>query len=525
MSLPPFDFQNPCYAPIIKQRMDMLAEINRNPSILPDLKLYYKLHPWQFVIDWGCTIDPRNTAKKRPSVVPFILFPKQVEMMRWLYKYWKEEEGGLLEKSREMGATWVTVAFSVALCLFNKNIIVGFGSRKEKNVDIKGSSTPIFGKIRDFINRLPRQFLASYDAKNSSLNKYMHIEFPDTCSFIEGESGTNMGRGGRYSLYFVDESAFLPDSDATKNALSAATDARFDISTPNGTNNYFYERRNNKDTSVFTFHWRDDPRKSQAWYDQKCRTLDPVTVAQELDIDYMAAVHNLVLEQKWVQACVDAHIKLKITPSGTKVYGFDVADVGADNNALVLKHGVVATAVEEWSGKDLDIYTSVSTVISKASAQSIPRVIYDADGLGAGVRGDATSLMKKVRYPIQFIAFKGSKRPQYPYKKEFSNTRNDGYFCNLKAQMWWLLRQRMLLTYRILHNEQPLQGNEDKIISISSECSNLSKLTRELSQPCFEINEAGKFKIDKAPKGSRSPNLADAFMIAFSRLDPRTISV
>jgi hypothetical protein len=37
----------------------------------------------------------------------------------------------------------------------------------------------------------------------------------------------------------------------------------------------------------------------------------------------------------------------------------------------------------------------------------------------------------------------------------------------------------------------------------------------ELSQPTYSINSVGKILIDKAPAGMRSPNLADAVMIAF----------
>ncbi len=39
----------------------------------------------------------------------------------------------------------------------------------------------------------------------------------------------------------------------------------------------------------------------------------------------------------------------------------------------------------------------------------------------------------------------------------------------------------------------------------------------ELSQPTYSIGNTGKIVIDKAPEGTRSPNLADAVMIAASR--------
>ena len=39
---------------------------------------------------------------------------------------------------------------------------------------------------------------------------------------------------------------------------------------------------------------------------------------------------------------------------------------------------------------------------------------------------------------------------------------------------------------------------------------------RELSQPTFSPNKAGKMEINKTPEGTISPNLADAIMICYA---------
>ncbi|MDP1260138.1 TerL protein, partial [Klebsiella quasipneumoniae] len=88
----------------------------------------------------------------------------------------------------------------------------------------------------------------------------------------------------------VDESAFLERPELVDASLSATTNCRQDISTPNGNANSFAIRRHSGKIKVFTFHWRDDPRKSQDWYEKQVELLDPVTVAQEIDIDYNASV-------------------------------------------------------------------------------------------------------------------------------------------------------------------------------------------------------------------------------------------
>ena len=58
-----------------------------------------------------------------------------------------------------------------------------------------------------------------------------------------------------------------------------------------------------------------------------------------------------------------------------------------------------------------------------------------------------------------------------------------------------------------------------KIISISSECKHLGQLKRELSTPRRDFDTAGKVKVeskkDLAARDVPSPNLADAFIMAY----------
>lgn len=58
--------------------------------------------------------------------------------------------------------------------------------------------------------------------------------------------------------------------------------------------------------------------------------------------------------------------------------------------------------------------------------------------------------------------------------------------------------------------------DKDSIISIPSTLPMLLRLTMELSQPTYILNSVGKVVVDKAPQGAKSPNLADAVMIAYA---------
>jgi len=91
--------------------------------------------------------------------------------------------------------------------------------------------------------------------------------------------------------------------------------------------------------------------------------------------------------------------------------------------------------------------------------------------------------------------------------------KNQDLFANAKAQAWWALRLRFQATYRAIVEGLPWEA--DDIISIDPNIEELLPLTMELSQPTYSVNSVGKILVDKAPDGTRSPNLSDAVMIVF----------
>jgi phage terminase large subunit len=225
-------------------------------------------------------------------------------------------------------------------------------------------------------------------------------------------------------------------------------------------------------------------------------------------------------------------VKLGIQPSGLRLGALDVADEGKDNNAFCHAHGVVVDRVEEWSGKGSDIFATSQRAIGLCDDMGAATLRYDADGLGAGVRGDARIInenrTKEQRPTVTVEAFRGSDAvanpdaPVDPKDTKKVGRLNKDYFANRKAQGWWHLRTLFQNTYRAVVEGMPF--NPDEVISISSAFPAHQKLCAELSQPTYSLNSAGKVVIDKAPDGAKSPNLADAVMIRFapSELRPAT---
>jgi len=524
MTLPfNFDFRNPDYVQVFEWRLERLEKIRKDPTLIAPLRDYYKENPAQFIIDWGTTSDPRNVERGLPATLPFLLFPRQEEWIHWVYDLWKKGERGLSDKSRDMGLSWLSTAFACTMCLLHDGMAIGFGSRKEEYVDKRGDPKSILEKARLFISMVPAEFRPGWDVKKHAL--HMRIMFPFTESIISGEAGDGIGRGDRKSIYFVDEAAFLPRPELVEASLSRTTNCRIDISTPHGSNNPFARKRHSGKIPVFSFHWRDDPRKDDEWYRKECETLDnPVVIAQEIDLDYSASMEGILIPSAWVQASVDAHKKLNITPSGKRLAAFDVADEGKDKNAYCGRHGILVEFLESWSGKGDDIYASVEKVFTLCDILNYPSVLYDADGLGAGVRGDSRVINSRRSTHIQFDAFRGSGEVVDPDRDPFlrngqargsgMSRTNADFFGNYKAQAWWALRRRFEITHRAINGAEDY--SPDEIISLSSSLPELRKLMVELSQPTYSENNVGKIIVDKVPDGGLSPNLADAVMIAFA---------
>lgn len=513
-----FDWKHPDYSAVFDARMRRLAWIREDrKNRLPPLLAYYKEHPWAFINDWGVTFDPRNADVRLPTTIPFLLFPKQVEWCQWVMAKWRSREPGLTEKSRECGVSWLAVSLASTLCLTHEGIGIGFGSRKEEYVDKLDSPKSLFYKARMFLDNLPPEFLGGWNRKTDA--PHMRIKFPGTGSTITGEAGDGIGRGDRQSIYFVDEAAFLERPQLVEASLSQTTNCRIDVSSVNGMGNPFQVKRHGGRIDVFVLDWRDDPRKDQAWYDKQCRELDPVTVAQEIDRDYAASVTGVLIPNAWIQSAIGAAEKLGIAPQGSRHGAFDVADEGVDANAFAGVHGIQLERLEEWYGKGSDIMQSTARVFGFCDDMRYDSFRFDSDGLGASVRGDARVINEARaadgRPTVNAIAFRGSEAVIEPTSEDEKGRKNEDFFKNRKAQEWWRLRQRFRATHAAVTGEGGWSA--DNLVSLDPRLPLLTKLTGELSQPTFSLDNSGKIVVDKTPEGSKSPNLADAVMIAYSR--------
>jgi len=95
--------------------------------------------------------------------------------------------------------------------------------------------------------------------------------------------------------------------------------------------------------------------------------------------------------------------------------------------------------------------------------------------------------------------------------------KNKDFYENAKAQAWWEVSRRFLNTYNAV--TKGMEYDDGDLISISSDMPLRAKLINELATPRKSTSKKGKSmvesKSDLAKRDIDSPNLADAFIMAF----------
>jgi len=256
-------------------------------------------------------------------------------------------------------------------------------------------------------------------------------------------------------------------------------------------------------------HWSDNPLCNDAWYESEKTKYghDPVMIAQELDIDAGASISNLMLPNDWIRPCIG---KRYASDSDAVVAGFDMASSGSNKNAVVIRCGSNVKHVEVWSGSN-DLPASVYRAVEVAKLWDVSVFTYDAVGMGETISG----LLKRIdSLPFDTKAVKASSKP---IERRMVNGRlSTDFFLNLKAQLWWNVRDRALRTYQYEVKNTDDAVNLDSLLSLPEH----SDLITQLITPMMKYTSTGKVMVetkdDLKRRGVMSPDIADALILAFS---------
>ena len=264
---------------LARYRLQRKQEIDANPALIPLELAKCRLSPAYFMAMWGWIFEPR--PEYNPGDKPWLPFAIQIELLDWFESCMRAMDhgrDGVVSKSRDMGASWVTCCWLLHGWLFKYPWNVLILSRKEDLVESRDPDS-LFWKIEFLIARLERHapwmLPAGFALKSKVLNSDLKLINPVTGAELLGEStNSNAGRGARATAVIIDEAAFVPDFMDVWGGLGASTNHRFAVSSESlqqGPDFYNLGLNNTSEwkPSLFEMNWWDNPEHDAAWLERE----------------------------------------------------------------------------------------------------------------------------------------------------------------------------------------------------------------------------------------------------------------
>ena len=273
-------------------RGKVFRRVLNNPSYADVIKDACSHDPLFFINGFCYTHD---TRREPFSKLPFILYPYQEEGIIEIIRAINDHDL-LIEKSRDMGASWMMLTANFWCWLFKPERDFLLGSRNVEYVDKPGNPKALFQRL-DFLLRTLPIWLLPVGFNRDIHRTRLHLENPENGSVIDGETTTKeFARGDRRSAILLDEFAAVENGAEILAATRASTPCRLFNSTPKGTSNAFYDMRQTN-IKKLRLHWTEHPLHSARAYTKKGDEYIPIDEAywknredsiqemQKLDVD------------------------------------------------------------------------------------------------------------------------------------------------------------------------------------------------------------------------------------------------
>lgn len=290
----------------LKWRRKVYQRMGDDPSFATAIKQACALDPIFFFNAFCWTYDPRLEPIHK---VPFILYDFQEEALLEILAAINHHDL-LIEKSRDMGASWICIGAFFYRWLFRPMQSFLVGSRVDELVDSTGNPKAIFWRLDFLHNNLPPSLRpAGFNAHDHRTKR--HLENPENHSVIDGETTTkDFGRGDRRTAILLDEFAMVEAFGShICESTRPVTNCRLFNSTPNGTANAFHTMRQTN-IKKLTLHWTRHPRGKKGLYTRNNNAFVP------LDEEYWAQFDDAVAEMMRLDALI--HAKNVPLPDGKK---------------------------------------------------------------------------------------------------------------------------------------------------------------------------------------------------------------
>jgi len=201
------------------------------------------------------------------SVGPFITYPFQEKVLLmeppigegilWCFT---NRKTAVIEKSREMGASWLLLIVQDWLCMFHPHIQSLNISRSEEAVE-DYSRDCLFEKIRFMHEHIPDWM------KGDIQERKKHFKFKRTGSETTGVASTGRsGAGGRATVALIDEFSLIKEDVQVRRNTASIADCRFFNGTHLGVGTEFYNLTQTPEIVQIQLHWTRHPKKNTHLY-------------------------------------------------------------------------------------------------------------------------------------------------------------------------------------------------------------------------------------------------------------------
>jgi len=228
---------------------------------------YCKTDPIFFVNCFLWAYDPR---KDHDKVEPFILWTYQESALLEIIEHIIEGKDLVIEKSRDMGASWLCLIAFTYLWLFRPHCAFICISKDAEAVDKYGSPGSLFSKIDFMLDMMPIWMLpGGYNAEDDRCRKRMTFMNPENKSSINGFAPTgNSMVGDRATAVFLDEFSLIEEANSILSRTSNVTRCRIFNGTHRGLGNAFFRICNTEESKMdkIIMHWTDHPIQSRGLY-------------------------------------------------------------------------------------------------------------------------------------------------------------------------------------------------------------------------------------------------------------------
>jgi len=163
--------------------------------------------------------------------------------------------------------------------IFFPNQLLGMGSKNEEAADLPDNPDSLGWKFDFLMKNLPSWIRppgirVGETHRKLGTHTWKNILNGSTLKAYSATAG--IGRSGRFTSFFLDESAFFPagtDAEAVSNLLNT-TNGLVMLSTPNGMNNEHYDRVHSPGPWLkVVLDWRDNPIQNVGKYTVKAGSL------------------------------------------------------------------------------------------------------------------------------------------------------------------------------------------------------------------------------------------------------------